>query len=479
MESERRVGARWCPHRAGGGAARGRRRSRVLVPIATLLIVAAPSARAQSIFPDELPEAATEPAAPPPSTSSSPPSSPSPSSRAPDEPTARFGEAREIVLSGSAIGSIANTRYVGSEARAFGLSLAPGVDVFVGRHVSLGLSLGVRYGDVRGYGADGSLVDTKTTSLSGGPRLGYVLALGERVSLWPRLTFGVSYAHHAESLVSGSSLSIAGSPVGSSATSNVGPWASVQVPLLVHVEPHFFLGLGPWITHDFSHTIASAAASSASAESTSVGLELLAGGFFGGAAPTPSSAPEGQPPPASVRRAFGDVGRTVLTNELDLGASYTSYAGTGSSTASYDVLFGLDHFASEHLSIGFAAGGGFGHTKGLQPDGSSVDAAVSSLLLSARVGVDVPLIGSLSLWPRLGLTLGATHYTETSGDKINESTRSTTTLSVTAPLLVHPAPHFFFGVGPSFTHDLSGKTDRGSELRATSFGLGGILGGWL
>jgi hypothetical protein len=44
-----------------------------------------------------------------------------------------------------------------------------------------------------------------------------------------------------------------------------------------------------------------------------------------------------------------------------------------------------------------------------------------------------------------------------------------------APLLFHPANHFFLGLGPSFALDLFGS---GSAPKATVFGLRSLVGGY-
>ena len=47
-------------------------------------------------------------------------------------------------------------------------------------------------------------------------------------------------------------------------------------------------------------------------------------------------------------------------------------------------------------------------------------------------------------------------------------------------VLFHAAEHFFIGLGPSVSHDLSKSYSLGSrQIRATQIGLSSMVGGWL
>jgi hypothetical protein len=50
-----------------------------------------------------------------------------------------------------------------------------------------------------------------------------------------------------------------------------------------------------------------------------------------------------------------------------------------------------------------------------------------------------------------------------------------------APVLFHPAPHFFVGLGPHLFHDLSRAlrgADAVSNSKRTFFGISTTVGGW-
>ena len=51
-------------------------------------------------------------------------------------------------------------------------------------------------------------------------------------------------------------------------------------------------------------------------------------------------------------------------------------------------------------------------------------------------------------------------------------------LRLAAPLLVHVAPHLFFGVGPELNRSLIGKRD-GIDASGTSFAFSFLIGGWI
>ena len=57
-------------------------------------------------------------------------------------------------------------------------------------------------------------------------------------------------------------------------------WTSLYVPLLVHPAPHFFVGLGPFVTHDVDHEYTAQNGGKGKNEGTTVGAALTVGGWF-------------------------------------------------------------------------------------------------------------------------------------------------------------------------------------------------------
>ena len=182
---------------------RSRRAARACLLLATSVLTATTSARAQETAPD------------------SPPARP-------------FGHGGQVVLSstGSSLAAWAgvaiSTPFVtigavntsGSSAKTVVL-INPGLDVFVADHISLGgeLLVGAAYG--------GGARDTRYAGAS--LRLGVQLALGTGASFWPRIH--ASY----ESSSSG-------------ATSVDFEMVTLDLPVLWHASPSFFIGFGPSIS---------------------------------------------------------------------------------------------------------------------------------------------------------------------------------------------------------------------------------------
>ncbi len=124
---------------------------------------------------------------------------------------------------------------------------------------------------------------------------------------------------------------------------------------------------------------------------------------------------------------LGQQGNFVVSNRASLGFDQgLSYAGTSISFAPE-----LDYFVVPHLSIGGA----------VIVDWDSTNGASAGVV--PQVGYDVVLSDSWSFWPRLAIPL-------TSGPPFHAS------VELSAPFLIHPAEHFFFGFGPAFSTDLAG-----------------------
>jgi hypothetical protein len=128
-----------------------------------------------------------------------------------------------------------------------------------------------------------------------------------------------------------------------------------------------------------------------------------------------------------------------------------------------------DYFVIENLSVGGSIG--VQYTKAGESHGSR-------FTIGPRVGYNFELSRLLSVWPRLGI-----NYAHTGGDSptlarnqsaaIGNNDNNGVALLIFVPLMVHPAPHFFAGLGPFVETDMSG------DNRATSWGIRLTLGGWI
>src|SRR4029077_13871899 len=138
-----------------------------------------------------------------------------------------FGDKGELVVTGSSVMAISWTWWEPSEAWAYALTIAPAVDLFVARNLSLGMGLHFGYTDIYGYGADGSFVETETTTFRAALRAGANIPMAMDFSWYPQLAGGFESVRISERLDHGQSLSVAASPLGSASTKQVGPWVEL------------------------------------------------------------------------------------------------------------------------------------------------------------------------------------------------------------------------------------------------------------
>jgi hypothetical protein len=162
---------------------------------------------------------------------------------------------------------------------------------------------------------------------------------------------------------------------------------------------------------------------------------------------------------------FGRQGQVAVSSDFALSVSTTSHSGGGSST---DVVLApaLDYFVIDNLSVG----GQLSLTWSKNGDWHG-----TGFGLAPRVGYDVPFADQLSFWPHLALFYaGFSDSNDTSSTKIG--------VTVYAPLLLHPAQHFFIGLGPRVSTDLSSRASShglsGDGDKQTSIALTSTVGGW-
>jgi len=153
----------------------------------------------------------------------------------------------------------------GSSETTTTITIAPSADYFVAPNVSIGASLellraSTPSGDPQAPG------DVTVTGLGAGPRVGYLLALGGQLGLWPRLS--VLYVH--------ASLS---SPGSSDVTSSIFSLAATA-PIVFYPTPHFFVGIGPALRYDLSSKQSSNNMDVDGNKHTVIALQSTVGGWF-------------------------------------------------------------------------------------------------------------------------------------------------------------------------------------------------------
>jgi hypothetical protein len=125
-------------------------------------------------------------------------------------------------------------------------------------------------------------------------------------------------------------------------------------------------------------------------------------------------------------------GNFVVTNRANVGFRH-EFVARADTFVAFDPE--LDYMVLQGLSLGagllleWDVGPGFSH----------VNAGVVP-----QIGYDLTLSGTWSFWPRLAVTIA------------DEDGTFGSSLEITAPFLIHPARHFFFGFGPGTSFKLAG-----------------------
>jgi hypothetical protein len=143
---------------------------------------------------------------------------------------------------------------------------------------------------------------------------------------------------------------------------------------------------------------------------------------------------------------LGQQGNFVISNRANLGFSQSFHGGG----PTIDVAPELDYFVAPSWAIGGAL---ILH----HDDGGS------SFGVQPQAAYHVVISGSWSFWPRLAVTLTA----GSPGD---------VSVELSAPILIHPVQHFFFGFGPALSTDVT--PPRGAhafEALGSAFLIGGYF----
>lgn len=394
-----------------------------------------------------------------------------------EPPSAPFGAPGEVVFSGASGVGGSYTGWSNSQASTTQLTFSPGADVFFARNLSAGLAMSFAYGDGKGYGSDGSLVDTTATTLSGGPRLGYDVALGSAVSWYPRFTLGFEWVTQQVRVVSGGSASTASSALGYPLTTRAGPWLSLDLPLLLHLAPHAFFGFGPQFFQEFG---AAQGGPNIGGQRTSVGGAFVVGGWVGGQDPP---VPADASPPIVPAKRFGSAGQVIFTSEITVQGAWLVYAGSGSTQSSVSVSPGIDFFPTDHLSLGAGVGGSYSGSTGIDATTSAqVTFEQTAGWFAPRIGVDLPFSSRVSFYPRAYVGFGVESQDEKSAGTENKNSQNYVWVALYAPLLVHPASHVLVGFGPMVSRNLTRTFTfpaGTAQNQSTNAGASLMVGAWL
>jgi hypothetical protein len=400
--------------------------------------------------------------------------------RPPPPPAPPFGSQGQWTISGAADISAYSYSFSNSAASGSGFNIDPEFGYFFVRNVWIGFSFDGSHGDTHGYAPDGTLVETRIDRVSASVALGLNVPFARVFSFFPSVNIGYEWMHLQTGAPNGPAT--VANPYGPSDTSLSGPWVSIYAPLLVHPVPHFYLGFGPTFFHEFA-AAASPNAPNVGGQRTSAGVGLVVGVHWGGREPDQDES--GPPAHPDENQAFGQRGQVVLSNNLLADFNWLSYAGTGASSLSVAVGGSVDYFMAPHFFVGAFLSESYALAQGAAS--ASVPATRASrnrVYFGPRLGGDLPLGRWLSIEAIGSLEFGFEDYDVTSGPTETKYSGSIAAVDLFAPLLVHPAPHVFLGLGPfvysEFSHSISFPGGDSSIQNAeTELGLSSVIGGWL
>ena len=166
---------------------------------------------------------------------------------------------------------------------------------------------------------------------------------------------------------------------------------------------------------------------------------------------------------------LGAEGQIVVSHDIEFGAVGPSSPGIAIGHqwqhrgTTFAIQPAFDYFLMENLSLGGAialdnarwAGGSFGAGSWGHHDGGKRKLGIG---VGVRVGYTIP-VGPLVFWPKAGIEL----YHKSDFDFL--------TFDIVAPFTYSPAEHFFIGIGPKFSVQLT-------ENDNTNLGLVSTIGGY-
>jgi hypothetical protein len=179
---------------------------------------------------------------------------------------------------------------------------------------------------------------------------------------------------------------------------------------------------------------------------------------------------------------FGTRGTIAITGAFTVGTSYTgSLESSDASEFDLRVIPSLDYFVAENLSIGGAL------FLDYQDRTYASSMSVTSTTLGAEVGMgyNVAFSRLFSWWPNARIGFGWSHTSSDLRELLNglavpvDTTTNDHVVVARAylPFLIHPAQHFFLGIGPDAFIDLARGGDSNGDQRF-QIALSSMVGGW-
>jgi hypothetical protein len=164
------------------------------------------------------------------------------------------------------------------------------------------------------------------------------------------------------------------------------------------------------------------------------------------------------------------VGLPLTGEAPQLGIVHASTGMGGGSSTVLAIEPSADYFIAPNLSIGGLIG--IRYVSTTAPAGAlSISGNSTTVMAEVRVGYNLALGETLSLWPRIGIG-----YSHASAGQLIDSAYSVPLVAF-APLLWHPVRHFFLGAGPIFTTALVERSGGLDQPKTTDIGIQADLGG--
>jgi hypothetical protein len=178
--------------------------------------------------------------------------------------------------------------------------------------------------------------------------------------------------------------------------------------------------------------------------------------------------------PALADGTFGGPGQLAVSGDMQFtvqGQSFSAPSGqiAPGSTTTVTLAPAADFFVVEGLSVG----GQFIYAHASQTSGvpGTTNFSEDGFGIAPRVGYNFALGDTFSIWPKVFLEYETTTISNGGGSA------SELSVGMYVPVLVHPAKHFFLGLGPNVQTELS--TTGGNGTKETQYGVMFVVGGWV
>jgi hypothetical protein len=197
-----------------------------------------------------------------------------------------FGKNGAVVLTTATNAWAGYRSYSQAKGSRTEVTVAPSFDYFFMDGISVGLHAALVSSSSSGLDYSGEKTHASSKTVGVAPTLGVNLSLTNFASIWLRGDIGFGNENWSVS-----------SPNGTNEHSSIRAWIAFSAPLLIHPSSHFFVGAGPFVSHELANQDQYEFQNRA----TQFGLSLVLGGWFSGSAR-----------PASGRPAFAGQRRHVL-----------------------------------------------------------------------------------------------------------------------------------------------------------------------